>query len=459
MLQTLSEKTTKAAASSSPFAFVPRQVTLANNNMGSSKTLEIGNKTPTIVEPSIKKEKSKKKKKNISKDPNLLSIAAYLQHKGLTNTLAALQSEASIDELDYSEVHALDWETKHVESSKCDAKSNNKDLEKLDKEGQEESKCAAAVESSIKKKKSKESNASTVDSQPGDSNDITKCLNDSDDKSKSQLKKKNSKPGSEPLDGSLEAILAPTEETAPESQLDKPDKKSKEKKKKLISVENGGSEVCSLEGKLASEKSFDFKKENVSTLDDNSVGDKKSSKKRKRMPSEGNDIQPDDAVKPTIEIFEVMGKKDRVVESDGHTVDNKLNILAEGEKTPKGNDNQTKADLHGVGYLEKSGREGSAMQKSMKKQQNGSAEPKTVNAFQRVKIDEVEFADDRLQDNSYWAKDGADIGYGAKAQEVLGQVRGRDFRHEKTKKKRGSYRGGQIDLQTHSIKFNYSDEE
>lgn len=35
----------------------------------------------------------------------------------------------------------------------------------------------------------------------------------------------------------------------------------------------------------------------------------------------------------------------------------------------------------------------------------------------------------------------------------------RDFRHEKTKKKRGTYRGGQIDLQSHSIKFNYSDEE
>ena len=35
----------------------------------------------------------------------------------------------------------------------------------------------------------------------------------------------------------------------------------------------------------------------------------------------------------------------------------------------------------------------------------------------------------------------------------------RDFRHEKTKKKRGTYRGGQIDLQSHSIKFNYSDDE
>ncbi|EPS66824.1 hypothetical protein M569_07950, partial [Genlisea aurea] len=85
--------------------------------------------------------------------------------------------------------------------------------------------------------------------------------------------------------------------------------------------------------------------------------------------------------------------------------------------------------------------------------------PKTVIPFQRVRVEEVEFADERLQDNSYWAKDGAEIGYGAKAQEVLGQVKGRDFRHEKTKKKRGSYRGGQIDLQSHSIKFNYSDDE
>lgn len=35
----------------------------------------------------------------------------------------------------------------------------------------------------------------------------------------------------------------------------------------------------------------------------------------------------------------------------------------------------------------------------------------------------------------------------------------RDFRHEKTKKKRGTYRGGLIDLHSHSVKFNYSDEE
>ncbi|XP_073043440.1 uncharacterized protein [Primulina eburnea] len=97
--------------------------------------------------------------------------------------------------------------------------------------------------------------------------------------------------------------------------------------------------------------------------------------------------------------------------------------------------------------------------KSATKQHKISTEPKSVNAFQRVKIDEVEFVDERLQDNSYWAKDGAESGYGAKAQEVLGQVKGRGFRHEKTKKKRGSYRGGQIDLQSHSIKFNYADDD
>ncbi|EFJ11322.1 hypothetical protein SELMODRAFT_447091 [Selaginella moellendorffii] len=74
--------------------------------------------------------------------------------------------------------------------------------------------------------------------------------------------------------------------------------------------------------------------------------------------------------------------------------------------------------------------------------QNGSeSDSKKPKAFQRVDSSQVEFVDSRLQDNSYWAKSGAETGWGAKAQEVLGQVRGRGFRHEKTKKKRGSYRG------------------
>ena len=51
----------------------------------------------------------------------------------------------------------------------------------------------------------------------------------------------------------------------------------------------------------------------------------------------------------------------------------------------------------------------------------------------------------RLRDNTYVGTFGA-AGWGARANDVLSKVRGKDFRHEKTKKKRGSYRGGAIEL-------------
>ena len=149
-------------------------------------------------------------------------------------------------------------------------------------------------------------------------------------------------------------------------------------------------------------------------------------------------------------------------------------------------------------------------------------QPKTVNAFQRVKLEDVKFADERFQDNSYWAKvlycfcwsciqvlrdfsmpqltffwpiyllewcrnwlwcEGSRDPWSSQRKVGtscslwfsfwehlldnaflsdsvfihLSSCRG--FRHEKTKKKRGTYRGGQIDLQTHSIKFDNSDDE
>jgi hypothetical protein len=49
--------------------------------------------------------------------------------------------------------------------------------------------------------------------------------------------------------------------------------------------------------------------------------------------------------------------------------------------------------------------------------------------------------------------------YGQKANEILEKVHGKDFRAAKTKKKKGSYRGGPIERGVNSIKFNYSDEE
>lgn len=49
-------------------------------------------------------------------------------------------------------------------------------------------------------------------------------------------------------------------------------------------------------------------------------------------------------------------------------------------------------------------------------------------------------------------------GWGAKASNTLLQVRGKDFRHEKTKKKRGTYRGGAIDGGVNSIKLGGDDD-
>ncbi|CAN4103748.1 unnamed protein product [Withania somnifera] len=224
------------------------------------------------------------------------------------------------------------------------------------------------------------------------------------------------------------------------------DRKQKEKKKKnteekLESVDSIGNDNNDLMEETT-------KKDKKKSKEKSGATDSKDSKKRKRLASDENANQGVEGV----ETEELKRRKTEGLEES--------KAAMEQGKLDAGNQEQNgevvEANING-NHQDKLNN--SAKQKSLRKELNGSAEPKTVNAFQRVKIDQVEFKDDRLKDNSYWAKDGADIGYGAKAQEVLGQVKGRDFRHEKTKKKRGSYRGGQIDLQSRSVKFNYSDEE
>ena len=49
--------------------------------------------------------------------------------------------------------------------------------------------------------------------------------------------------------------------------------------------------------------------------------------------------------------------------------------------------------------------------------------------------------------------------WGRQANADLSKVQGKDFRHEKTKKKRGSYKGGPINTSVNSFKFNDDGEE
>ncbi|URE18718.1 SRP40, C-terminal domain [Musa troglodytarum] len=198
---------------------------------------------------------------------------------------------------------------------------------------------------------------------------------------------------------------------------------------------------------------------------------KKPSKKRKVLPTGGitdNETADKDS-KVKSEGAENIEETENLVKCDKSALDSDTPVTTKKRKMEESKDSNrnagkqlelsTQANENNSASKLENEVVGNGSIGSNRKKEDHSAEPKSVNAFQRVKIEEIKFVDERLKDNSYWAKHGADTGYGAKAQEVLGQVRGRDFRHEKTKKKRGSYRGGQIDLQSHSIKFSYSEDD
>lgn len=71
-----------------------------------------------------------------------------------------------------------------------------------------------------------------------------------------------------------------------------------------------------------------------------------------------------------------------------------------------------------------------------------------------MEAEKVEFINDKVKDNSFDAKHGShELQYGYQANQALGVTRGKQFTKSKNKMKRGSYRGGQIDQGSYSIKF------
>merc|ERR1712014_193353 len=81
--------------------------------------------------------------------------------------------------------------------------------------------------------------------------------------------------------------------------------------------------------------------------------------------------------------------------------------------------------------------------------------PRTPNRpFKRVDESRANQWKQQFSDNSFDSKIGDE--YGRKASEVLVRVRGKDFRHEKTKRKR-AYSGGPITHNVNSFQFEDSD--
>jgi len=110
-----------------------------------------------------------------------------------------------------------------------------------------------------------------------------------------------------------------------------------------------------------------------------------------------------------------------------------------------GNGNHMKSLQHEIDTENIEGSEVTSPTKEKKTPKKGNT------PFQRVKAEEVDFLDHRLKNNSYNSKQGDSWGEQASADLIV--VRGKDFRHAKTKKKKGTYRGGSLDMGINSFKF------
>ncbi|KAI6655031.1 Nucleolar and coiled-body phosphoprotein 1 [Oopsacas minuta] len=107
-------------------------------------------------------------------------------------------------------------------------------------------------------------------------------------------------------------------------------------------------------------------------------------------------------------------------------------------------------------------------QKKNKKNNNNVIDNSTVitnqhnyTGFRRVNTD-ISKVNPMLRDNSFAKKvsmGGSDKSWGKKACDDFRNTSGKTFRHEKTKKKRGSYRGGSIGTEVCSFKFDLSESD
>ena len=127
--------------------------------------------------------------------------------------------------------------------------------------------------------------------------------------------------------------------------------------------------------------------------------------------------------------------------------DDKIDVMETNGKNEKSSSNSDTTDEDENKKKRKLSNDTKSPAVLKKKKENGTT-PKN-SPFRRVESDKIEITNAALRDNSYKSFDT----YGAKASKDLIVTQGKSFRHEKTKKKRGSYRGGEINMGVNSVKF------
>jgi len=231
------------------------------------------------------------------------------------------------------------------------------------------------------------------------------------------------------------------------------EKKSKKKRKLEDSI---GDNVVESEDLPKPKK----KKEEKSEVTVESVAETDEPKKKKKKKKKNSDTSLNDTVEEESEKMETevvteeietekkskKKKKNKSVDSSevqDEKTDEKDNTLNETVEDDKNATDESSEDTAVVA-------EESAAKVTSKLKRNES--------FRRV-VEESVFVRTELADNSFDAKHGSRGDWGEKANQDLRCTKGKSFRHEKTKKKRGSYRGGNINTSVNSIKFDDSDEE
>lgn len=200
----------------------------------------------------------------------------------------------------------------------------------------------------------------------------------------------------------------------------------------------------------------DNENENSKTHVNNDL--KKKKKKRKSESSDNvNDIK--------------KAKLDKTEEDGEDTKEKKEKSADKKSKTKKKDKKKKKKIIAGDDSEEneKDKSDDEIIDKKTNEQDNDQLEENNINdentapkqqlknaPFRRVISESVDVPNN-LRDNSFEAKIGASGDWGEKANLDLKYTKGKSFRHEKTKKKRGSYKGGNINTSVNSIKFDDSD--
>ncbi|GAA0164335.1 hypothetical protein LIER_39762 [Lithospermum erythrorhizon] len=337
-----------------------------------------------MSEPILKPCKSKdidgkKKKKKMAIEPNL-----------------SLKVE---NDLQTTEVDATNRKKKKQKKNKLVTESIDGDENKSDIKSslpEEKPKTSLSEETMNTNYKKKKKNKKTTDAMTENNASVGDEVNTIEKKTKKETKeKKKNKTTTDPLTENIDSVCAEVNTSEKKIKKETKEKKNKKTTDPLIgNTDTVSAEVNTTEKKTKKET----KEKRCAEPSDILASNNQMSKKRKR--SDESEVEHAE---------ETTAKDSKRRKPEGLVADGEQ-IVANGEIA--GND-PMKLSKNG---LDKSGQ---------RQHRNDSAEPKTYHAFQRVKIDEVEFVDDRLQDNSYWAKNGAEKGYGAKAQEILGQVKGR----------------------------------